>query len=157
MVYGHNGDTCHNLVLKRSSGVPPGRCPACSSPGYTYLVFVDLENVGGFCQPSRIVLQEPSSPHPCWYGTAPSLGPVFSLLFLLFLVSLIVALHFPLAAGLQREVSQLATAAYTRHHHPPQARDTGAFRPRAGLPHWCGQSPWWLLALLPGHRSRDTV
>lgn len=117
---------------KGAQGPPPGRCPACSSPGYIDLVFVDLENVGGFCKPSCIVPQEPFLLHPCWYGTAPSLGPVFSLLFLLFLVSLIVALHFSLAAGLQREVSQLATATYARHHHPPQARDTGAFRPRAG-------------------------
>lgn len=112
---------------KGAQGSPPGRCPARCPPGYTDLVFVDLENVGGSCKPSPIAPREPFSPHPCWYGTAPTLGPV-SPPFSSVPTFLIVALHFPLAAGLQREVSQLATTC-ARHHHPPQARDTGAFTP----------------------------
>lgn len=73
---------------KGAQGSPPGRCPACSSSGYTGLVFVDLENAGGSCKPSCIAPKEPFSPNPCWYGTALCLGLVFSPLFLLFLVSL---------------------------------------------------------------------
>lgn len=125
-----HGDTVTAWCSKGAQGSPPGRCPAHCPPGYTDLVFVDLENVGGSCKPSPIAPQEPFSPHPCWYGTAPTLGPV-SPPFSSVPAFLILALHFPLAAGLQREVSQLATTC-ARHHHPPQARDTGAFTPRQG-------------------------
>lgn len=71
---------------------------------------------------------------------------------------LIVALHFPLAAGLQRGVSQLATATYQGttillRRETLVLLDQG----RAGSPPCHGQSPWWPLALLPGPRSRDTA
>ncbi|XP_063252098.1 phosphomannomutase 1 isoform X3 [Prinia subflava] len=121
VVCAHNDDTSQTWCSK---GSPTGRCHLRSSPGYTDLMSVDLENVGGFCKLSPSVLQE-SYPIP--------------------------------AAGLKREVFQLATATHARHHHSPQARDTGDFRPRAGLPHCHGQSSWWPLALLLGHRSRDTA
>lgn len=49
-------------------------------------MFVDLENIGGSCKPSPIAPQDSFLPHPFWYGTGLSLGPVFSPLFLLFLV-----------------------------------------------------------------------
>lgn len=98
-----------------------------------------------------------SYPIPAGYGTAPSLGPVFSP-FSSVPSSLIMALHFPLAAGLQRGVSQLATATYQGttillRRETLVLLDQG----RAGSPHCHGQSPWWPLALLPGHRSRDTA
>lgn len=72
---------------KGAQGSPPGRYPACSSSGYTDLVFVDLENAGDSCKLFPIAPKEPFSPHPRWYATALSLGPVFSPLLLLFLVS----------------------------------------------------------------------
>lgn len=76
--------------LGGAQGPPPGRCPAYSSLGHMYLVFVDLEGAGGSCK---------SSPHcslgaflstSLLYGTAPSLGLVLPPLFLL-----AVALHVP--------------------------------------------------------------
>lgn len=97
---------------KGAQGSPPERCPACSSPSYTDRVFVDLKNVGGFCKPFPIVSQESFLPRPCWLWHCPFSWSRFLSPFSSVPSFLIVALHFPLAAGLQRGVSQLATATY---------------------------------------------
>lgn len=36
--------------LRGAQGSPQGRCPACSSPGHMYLLFVVLEDAGGSCK-----------------------------------------------------------------------------------------------------------
>lgn len=74
-----------------------------------------------------------SYPIPAGYGTAPSLGPVFSP-FSSVPSSLIMALHFPLAASFSAGYCHLP-----RHHHLPQERDTGASRPGQG---WVPTLPW---------------
>lgn len=101
------------LVTTRCSrgaqGSPPGRCPAYSSRGHTCLVFVDLEGAGCSCKSSphcsvRAFLSTFLLVWHCpisWSCFLPSFSPIPAFL--------AVALHH-LAAGLQREVSQLATA-----------------------------------------------
>lgn len=87
-----------------------------SYPGHTYLVFVDLED--SECSATRpFAPHEPFSPRPCCYGTVLSLGPVFSPLFLLFLLSLPLLIISHLIGGLQREVSQLAATTVTKGLH----------------------------------------
>lgn len=123
---------------KGAQGSPPGRCPAWSSPRYTDLVFVDLENVGGFCKPSPIVSQEPFLPHPCWLWYCPLSWSCF---LPLFFCSQFPHHGSPFSTG-SRTAERSFSAGYChlpRHHHPPQERDTGASRPGQG---WVPTLPW---------------
>lgn len=149
----HSGDTGHKLGAQKELRdplqgdvlvvAPQGTQIWCLWTCWRFLQTLPHCSPGAFLTPSVLVWHCPIS----WSCFLSSFSPVPSFL--------IVAFHFPLAAGLETEVSQLATATHARHHHPLQAADTGAFRPRAGLPHCHEQSSWWPLALLPGHRSRN--
>lgn len=155
---GHNGDTCHNLVLKRSSGIPSRemsclelpkvhRSGVCG-PGECWRFLQTLPHCfpGAFLTPSLLVM------------VLPPLLVLFSPPFLLFPVPSLWLSIFHWQLDCREEFLSWLL--------PPTKGTTILLRRetlvlldqgRAGSPHCHGQSPWWPLALLPGHRSRDTA